>query len=101
MEGSGEMFKGQKASIFDLKDDKVPDGLRYHVIDVWVDGMMECEDWDSQKDPLLEQIEKVAKEGKTRTLRARANAALDDPRLEESKEGEDDQDDGFEGFESE
>ena len=101
MEGSGGMFKGQQASIFDLKDDKVPDGLRYHIIDVWVDGMMECEDWESKKGPLLEQIEKVAKEGKTRALRGRANAALDDPRLKEDEEGGDDGNDAFEGFESE
>jgi len=101
IEGDGVALRDQRASVLDIGNDKVPDGLRYHVIDVWVDGMMECEDWDTEKGGLLEPVEKVAKEGKTRTLRTRAKAALDDPRLENNEGSVAGEDDNFEGFDSE
>lgn len=101
MEGLGEESKLQRASIMNVEDDKVPDGLRYHVIDVWVDGMMECKDWTSEKEVLLEPMERVAKGGKTRILRTRAKAALDDTRLKGDEEEKPGEDDVFEGFESE
>ena len=101
MEGAGEGLRDQGASVLDVGNGKVPDGLRYHVIDVWVDGMMECEDWEAEKGGLLEPVEKVAKEGKTKILRTRAKAALDDPRFEESGDSVAGEDDNFEGFESE
>ncbi len=98
IEGAGE---DQRASVLDVGDDKVPDGLRYHVIDVWVDGIMECEDWNAEKGALLEPMERVAKLGKTKTLRTRAKTVLDDARLDGSTERKLDEDDAFEGFESE
>ena len=98
MEGIGEKWMGEGASVFDVGDGKVPDGLRYHVLDVWVDGMLKCE--DSVNRGLLEPVQKIAKEGKTRTLRTRARAALDDSRLREDRNGGEDVDESFEGFDS-
>lgn len=103
MEGRGDEWAGQGASVFDVEDGKVPDGLRYHVLDVWVDAVLECDDSESEDKGLLEPVQAVAKGGKTKVLRGRAKAVLDDERLlpsqasdetEAAGEGEED----FEGF---
>ena len=99
MEGIGEMWMGKGASVLNVGDEKVPDGLRYHVLDIWVDGMLECE--DSEHRGMLEPVQRVAKEGKTKALKTRARAALDDSRLLEDSDGGKDVDDIFEGFDSE
>ena len=99
MEGTGERWTGQGASVLAVSNEKVPDGLRYHVLDVWVDGMLECT--DSEHRGLMEPVQSVAKEGKTKTLRTRAIAALDDQRLREDRDGGKDEDEVFDGFDSE
>ena len=89
--------------VLNTEDWKVPDGLRYHVLDVWVDGLVECDDWEDKG--LLGPVERVAKEGKTRVLKQRARGVLADERLgtNEGTDGKDDEDgeeEGeFEGFE--
>ena len=77
---------------------KVPDGIRYHVLDVWVDELMntfpkeagegegkEERGEESRKDAVLEMImglvEKVAKEALTKGVRLRAKDVLTDERL--------------------
>ena len=116
--GKGE-WEGKHCGVMDLSDKRVPDGLRYHVLDVWVDGLLDCDYDDGEQDNRLKMmmglVEMVAQNGDTKVLRQRARAVLDDPRLSEEtvarREGEDahvvdgdhqeqDVDDGesFEGF---
>ena len=84
-------------------DGKVPDGLRYHVLDVWVDGLLEVEGWEERG--LMRPVGKLAKEGRTKIVRERARGVLGDERLEEGHAerhdvGEDAGEYGeFEGFE--
>lgn len=107
-------WAGQGASVLDCGDAKVPDGLRYHVLDVWVDGLTQCEHWKGGKGTVMRIVEEVVRKGATKVLRDRAKGALADSRLEsqraatpdstegesgEKRIGESDGDDGFEGFE--
>lgn len=64
---------------------KVPDGLRYHVLDVWVDGLESvAEEMDQESlEQVLGPVRKLAKEGKTKVLRERAKGVLGDERLHE------------------
>lgn len=86
-------------------DGKVPDGVRYHVLDVWVDGLVETEGWDSVR--VMRPVEKLKAEGKTKVVRERAREVLRDERLqgiEEGRTGDEEEDRGsddegeFEGF---
>lgn len=71
------------------KDMKVPNGLRYHVLDIWVDelGKVSAQKWE--KDPgsetlevLLQPIEKIKKEGVLKVLRDAAKECLGDETLQ-------------------
>lgn len=67
-------------------DMKVPNGLRYHVLDVWVDELekVEGEAWEGKQDVLgivMEPVEKLAKEGKLKVVRDAAKECLEDERL--------------------
>lgn len=85
-------------------DGKVPDGVRYHVLDVWVDGLMETEGWEEAG--IMRPIERLRAEGRTKIVRERAREVLRDERLQGIEEGtEDDREDRegdeegeFEGF---
>lgn len=103
--GSGDVdhdeWMGHGASVLNVKDGKVPDGLRYHVLDVWVDALLECDEWEDKG--LLEPVQRVAKEGTTKVLRSHATSTLDDERLlqnhpTEEPEAVDAGGDEFEGF---
>lgn len=101
MEGTGDEWTGKGASVLNVRDEKVPDGLRYHVLDVWVDALLECD--DSGKAGLLEPVQRVATEGKTKVLRNHANSVLEDERLLHSpasveNEAVDEGTEDFEGF---
>lgn len=73
----------------ECKDMKIPNGLRYHVMDVYVDelekvGGSEWEEKEERKqilETLVQPIEKMAKEGKLKVLRAAAKECLADERL--------------------
>ena len=93
MGGFGDEWTGKGASVLDGNDEKVPDGLRYHVLDVWVDGLLECDEFVNKG--LLEPVQRVTKEGKTKTLRTRAKGVLEDERLFQTRENDEDD---FEGF---
>ena len=65
---------------------KVPDGLKYHIIDVWVD---ELDTVDTERE-MADEIErmvgplrKAESKGWTKTVRARAREALEDTRLKD------------------
>jgi ribosomal RNA-processing protein 1 len=65
-------------------DPKIPNGLRYHVLDIYVDELEKVggNKWDAEVlKKLLEPIEKLQKESKTKSVRKSAKEALDDDRL--------------------
>ncbi|CAO2650309.1 Nn.00g016010.m01.CDS01 [Neocucurbitaria sp. VM-36] len=73
----------------ECKDMKIPNGLRYHVLDVYVDelekvGGSEWEEKEERKETLerlAQPVEKLAKEGKLKVLRDAAKECLADERL--------------------
>lgn len=66
-------------------DMKIPNGLRYHVLDVYVDELEKVESvWEGKGGALervLEPVRKLAKEGKLKVLRVAAKECLGDERL--------------------
>lgn len=79
--GQGPLSKGDTSSM------KVPDGLRYHVLDVWVDelenvvGERFLDDESVPLEEILGLVRRVASEGRTKALRQRSMNALEDERL--------------------
>lgn len=78
------------------QDMKIPNGLRYHVLDVWVDEMerVEGSEWEKEEkqevlEKLLEPIEKLAIDGKLKALRNAAKECLADDRLKKWRGQED------------
>ncbi|MCJ1314134.1 hypothetical protein MMC25_007814 [Agyrium rufum] len=61
----------------------VPDGLKYHIMDVWVDelGSLDQESDSWGRTELLSPLVTVEKKGKNKTIRGRASDALEDERL--------------------
>lgn len=86
-------------------DVKVPDGVKYHVLDVWVDGLVETEGWEEAG--LMRPVEKLRIEGRTKIVRERAREVLRDERFQGTDEAagvdregrEEDEEGEFEGFE--
>ena len=74
-------WAGMGVGVLDTQDVKVPDGLRYHVLDVWVDGLMEREGWKDGREVVMGVVQEVARDGRTKVLRERAKDALNDERL--------------------
>lgn len=60
-------------------DGKVPDGIRYHVCDVWVDGLLGVEGWEDSG--IMRPVERLSKDGRTKVVRERAKTVLTDERL--------------------
>lgn len=95
-------------------DMKIPNGLRYHVLDVWVDELEKINsDWDSEKkqeilETLVQPIEKLAKSGGLKVIREAAKEVLAEDTLRKWRgqedeamaepESEEDDDDGWGGF---
>lgn len=80
-----------------VDDHRLPNGLRYHVIEVWVDeiervGVLELEEEETARvlEILLEPVRKLRKDSPTKTVREKAKEALADERLpgNEMVEGE-------------
>lgn len=66
------------------RDTKVPDGMRYHVIDIWVDEMDSVDEKRQGKMPaerLLGLLRVIEKESPSKKVRERTVEALDDERL--------------------
>lgn len=70
---------------------KVPDGLRYHVLDVWIDGLEGVVEKIDRKVlvEVMKPVQKAAESGKTKVLRKRAKAVLGDERLSDWMEEND------------
>ncbi len=89
-------------------DGKVPDGLRYHVLDVWVEEYVKVEGWEGVRGFVMGPMRGLGNEGRTKVMRARAREVLMDTRLlvddrEEADGGEEESEEEengkeFEGF---
>jgi ribosomal RNA-processing protein 1 len=72
------------------EDRKVPDGMRYHVLDIYVDELDRVDEPRSGKVPvevLLGPLRRLEKESPTKSVRERARGALEDERLEDWEGG--------------
>ncbi|OSS49710.1 hypothetical protein B5807_06168 [Epicoccum nigrum] len=95
-------------------DSKIPNGLRYHVLDVWVDELEKVKsEWESEKDQetletLVQPMEKLAKNGSLKVVREAAKEVLAEDTLRKWRgqedevmaeaEQEEEEDDGWGGF---
>ncbi|KAJ4342471.1 hypothetical protein N0V87_001090 [Didymella glomerata] len=93
-------------------DMKIPNGLRYHVLDVWVDELEKVNSgWEDEKkqevlETLVQPIEGLAKRGGLKVVREAAKEVLADETLrkwrgqedEPMAEPEEEEDDGWGGF---
>ena len=76
-----------KETPLECKNMQIPNGLRYHVLDVWVDELERVEDsWAKEEkkqtlETLVQPVEELAREGKLKALRAAAKECLADERL--------------------
>ena len=66
---------------------KVPYGLRYHVLDVWIDGFKGC--LGVSTDKVMEPVEHLRKIARSKILRNRAKDVLADERLLDLRNPED------------
>jgi len=99
------------------KDMKIPNGLRYHVLDIYVDELEKIMPEQEEKrqnvplQELLEPVTRLAKQSPTKPVRKRAQETLSDDRLKEwrgevveqekevvAQQDKNDEDDDFEGF---
>lgn len=100
-----------EATPFELRSVRIPNGLRYHVVDLYVDELDKAdEDSSAPLERLIAPMRKMAKESPNKAARKRTAEALDDARLdswktrkeigedsedEEEEEGEDGEFGGF------
>ncbi|MCJ1245012.1 hypothetical protein MMC30_002213 [Trapelia coarctata] len=69
---------------------KVSDGLRYHVLDTWVeelDGVDVGREGVCPVERVMGPVQKLEKEGKTKKIRERARECLSDERLKDWSSG--------------
>ncbi|KAL8972531.1 MAG: hypothetical protein Q9183_000508, partial [Haloplaca sp. 2 TL-2023] len=88
---------------------KVPDGVRYHVLDVWVDELWVVIDEEDEELPegvgeeVMGPVERLQREGRTKVVKGRARDVLMDERTAQwmtPSIGKDEQSrEEFEGFE--
>ena len=75
-------------------DAKLPNGLRYHVLDIFVDELEELEPTEAERNKaelcelLLKPVRKLAKRAKDGAIRRAANEVLRDERLSKWKQGQ-------------
>ena len=92
-EGEGEEGKGegkeeeQKLAPLSPGDKKVADGIRYHVLDVWVDELVKVVADEKKKmeervlETVMAPVRRLGDEGRTKVVRGRARDVLRDERL--------------------
>ena len=63
---------------------RVPDGLRYHVLDVWVDGLEAVAETmgEALVREVMKPVQRLAEYGKSKVLRMRAKGVVRDERVE-------------------
>ena len=104
MVGEVEGQKREGRGVMDPDDQKVGDGLRYHVLDVWVDSLVEVEQWEKGVERgAMKPVAGLVAGGVSKTLRLRAKGVMEDKRLGEKSDSGNDRgtasgDDDFEGF---
>jgi ribosomal RNA-processing protein 1 len=67
---------------------RIPNGLRYHVLDLYLDELekVKSEDWDAELlDQLMVPVGNMAKQGRDKYIRKAAREVLDDERLKRWK----------------
>lgn len=65
-------------------DLKIPNGMRYHVIDIYIDELERLgalQEGDAPLETLLEPLRKLVKESPTKAVRMKCKEALEDERL--------------------
>lgn len=78
----GEHLEVLEGVAFNVRDARIPNGLRYHVIDLYVDELDKADVEDEAPvERVLEPMRKLGKESMTKTVRKRVGEALDDERL--------------------
>lgn len=78
----GEYLEVLEGVAFNVRDARIPNGLRYHVIDLYVDELDKADVEDEAPvERVLEPMRKLGKESMTKTVRKRVGEALDDERL--------------------
>lgn len=85
MEGKGERMEG--VGPLSVRDGRVSDGMRYHVLDVWVDGLVAAEGWEKEvrRGTVMRPVEGLRVGGKMKTVRERAREVIEDERLREAE----------------
>lgn len=69
---------------FSPSDRKVPDGLRFHMLDVYLDELDKVdEDRKAPVDSLLRPVVTIKEKGLSKELRRRAGEVLSDPRVQD------------------
>ncbi len=70
-----------------VRDGRVSDGIRYHVLDVWVDGLIGAEGWEKEgrRGAVMKLVEDLRVTGRTKTVRERAREVLEDERLKQAE----------------
>ncbi|RDW88927.1 hypothetical protein BP5796_00259 [Coleophoma crateriformis] len=86
-----------------IEDMRIPNGMRFHVIDIYIDELERVsaiEDEEASLDLLLEPLKKLSKSSPTKPVRTKCKEALGDERLpgNEKSEPEKPEDDGWGGF---
>ena len=67
---------------FNVRDAKIPNGLRYHVVDLYVDELDKADvDDEAPVERILQPARKLRKESANKTVRKRVGEALEDKRL--------------------
>lgn len=102
-----------EATPFEARDIRIPNGLRYHVVDLYVDELDKAdEDSAAPVEKLMAPMRKMGKSSPNKAARKRVAEALDDKRLsnwknrrdigsesgEEDEDEEEDDDGEFGGF---
>lgn len=102
MEGKGEEGVGPLS----VWDGRVSDGVRYHVLDVWVDGLVGAEGWEEEvrRGVVMGPVEGLRVDGRTKPVRERAREVVEDERLkqvnaEEAEEEAEEEDGEWGGLE--
>ncbi len=71
---------------FNVADNRVPNGIRFHVLDIWVDelervGLLGEDGNANALERLLEPVRKLANESPTKAVRKKAKETLGEERL--------------------
>ncbi|KAK5123171.1 hypothetical protein LTR85_003369 [Meristemomyces frigidus] len=81
-----EYLKILEAVPLDARDHKIPNGLRYHVIDIYVDELDKVDtDRNAPLEKILQPLRRLAKDTRTKPVAKRVQEVLKDERLSDWK----------------